>query len=330
MLTFERININSVDWEYLDSLQDRKIFQTLPWLKFVAKTQNAEPVIASIRDNNQILGYFTGLIIKKFGFKILGSPFQGWTTAYMGFNLLPGTSRHMVIEPLIHFVFKELKCVHFEIMDRNMTLEDCGGLGFEHRLFSGFEIDLTQKEDVLFANMEDSCRRCIRKAIKCGLTIEEATDINFADDYYSQLKDVFAKQSLVPTYEIERVRELIKHIYPTGMLLLLRARNPDGVCIATGMFPAMNHTMYFWGGASWRECQTLRPNESIQWYAIKYWKNRGVRFYDMMGKAEYKRKYGGYSICIPWFRKSKYSLVSKSRNTANKLMKIRQRILGRL
>ena len=80
--------------------------------------------------------------------------------------------------------------------------------------------------------------------------VEEAQDLAFADDYYAQLKDVFAKQSLVPTYEVERVRELIKNLLPTGMLLLLRARDQEGNCIATGIFPAMNKTMYFRGGAS--------------------------------------------------------------------------------
>src|SRR5436189_3057502 len=99
--------------------------------------------------------------------------------------------------------------------------------------------------------MTSACRRCIRKAKKVGVTIEEADDPEFADDYYAQLRDVFAKQSLVPTYGVDRVQALIAHLHPTGRLLLLRARGPDGASIATGIFPAMNGSMYFWGGASW-------------------------------------------------------------------------------
>jgi len=126
------------------------------------------------------------------------------------------------------------------------------------------------------------------------------------------------------------VRELIRAIHPTGMLLLLRARDDNGRCIATGIFPAMNQTMYFWGGASWRQDQPLRPNELIQWYAIKYWKERGINRYDMGGGGEYKRKYGGSEIAIPWFRKSKYHSISTLRNVAQKIIKTRQIILGRM
>lgn len=331
MLSFERIDINSIDWEALGKLPDRTIFQTLPWLKFVAKTQNAEPVVAALRENNQTVGYFTGLIIKKFGFKILGSPFPGWTTAYMGFNLLSGVSRNIAVKTLVDFAFHDLKCIHLEFMDRNFSLEDCNGLGFEHRLLSGLEVDLAGSEDAIFANITSSCRRDIRRAARNGVIVEETMDKDFAKDYYAQLKDVFERQFLVPTYGIERVQELIEHIYPTGRLLLLRACNSEGLCIATGIFPAMNQTMYFWGGASLHTYQNLLPNEAIQWYAMKYWKQRGIRFYDMMGgRSYYKKKYGGYGIAIPWFRKSKYTFLSQMRDISKILVDIRQQMLGKI
>jgi len=51
---------------------------------------------------------------------------------------------------------------------------------------------------------------------KSGVTIEEAHDLAFADEYYEQLKEVFAKQGLVPTYTVERVRSLVKHVGPSA------------------------------------------------------------------------------------------------------------------
>ena len=322
--------VESPPWEELDRLPDRTVFQTKAWIDFVALTQNASPVIARFHERDSTLGYFTGLIIRKWGLKILGSPFPGWTTSYMGFNLRPGVSRGAVLETLSHFAFKKLNCVHFELMDRHLTLEDSLAIGDDHRIFSGFEIDLSQSEDELFARFTSACRRCIRKAEKAGVTIQEAHDDLFADDYYAQLQDVFAKQSLVPTYPIERVRELIRQVHPTGRLLLLRARDQEERCIATGIFPAMNKTMYFWGGASWRQFQMSRPNELIQWYAMKYWKKQGTHRYDMGGGGDYKRKYGGYEIAVPWIRKSRYPFMSQMRNMAQYLYTYRQRLLGRL
>ena len=330
MLAFERIKLDSVDWEReLQKYPNRTIFQTSAWLSFVAKTQNAEPVVAALRNRQETLGYFTGLIIQKFGFRILGSPFPGWTTSYMGLCLSPATSRRRAIEALTRFAFEDLRCIHLEIMDRHLNVDELSGLGFAYRLVRGFEVDLSPSEDQIFAKMSKSCRWTIRKAERNGVVIEEAHDLTFGDEYYAQLIDVFAKQSLAPTYTVERVRELIREVHPSGMLLLLRARDPHGRCIATGLFPATNQTMHFWGGASWRQHQRLLPNEAIQWYAIKYWKSRGIRSYDMNGSGDYKRKYGGVEIAVPWFRKSKYHSISSLRNFAQKVVKTRQRILGR-
>ena len=189
-------------------------------------------------------------------------------------------------------------------------------------------MDLTQSEEQLFANLDSDRRRCIRKATRDGIRIEEATDDGFATDYYDQMVDIFARQALVPTYTVERVRALIKHLMPTGQLLLLRALDPAGQCLATGIFPAMNDTMYFWGGASWRKYGTRRT-EAIHWHAMMYWKSRGIARYDLMGGGEYKAKYGGQEIVVPWLRRSRYPFLGHLRNAMQWQAAIRQKIAGR-
>ena len=61
----------------INNYPERTIFQTPAWLSFIAKTQNAQPVFAAFREGQQGLGYFTGLMVCKFGIRILGSPFPG-------------------------------------------------------------------------------------------------------------------------------------------------------------------------------------------------------------------------------------------------------------
>jgi lipid II:glycine glycyltransferase (peptidoglycan interpeptide bridge formation enzyme) len=176
--------------------------------------------------------------------------------------------------------------------------------------------------------MAPACRRCIRKADREGVRIEIAADMSFVDEYYEQLKHVFARQQLVPTYTKERVELLLHYLLPTGQLLLLRARDREGRCIATGIFPAHYDTMYFWGGASWRHDQHLRPNQAIQWFAIRYWKARNMMKYDMSGSGEYKRKYGGTAIAIPWGRKSRYRMLENFRAAAKSYATVKQHALG--
>jgi Acetyltransferase (GNAT) domain len=328
-MIFKRLNINKIDWNYLDSFDDRTVFQTRYWLNFLEATQNAEPIIAALHNKKGIVGFFTGCIVRKFGVPILGSPFPGWTTSYMGFNLKRSVCRKEALRGLSDFAFRDLNCLHLELMDRHLNEDDAISQGFIVHKFEDYEIDLRKTEDELFSNMKKSCRWSIRKSVKNGVIIEEADDSDFVDDYYSQLKDVFAKQKLVPTYKEDRVRNLIKFLYPTGMLLLLRAMDSNGKCIATGIFPGFNDKAYFWGGASWRSYQSTLPNEPLQWYAMRFWKARGIRRYEMGGGlTSYKAKFGGEKISVPWIRKSRYPIIEGQRLFFKKLHRSLQMIAG--
>jgi hypothetical protein len=328
-LSFVSIQSSLSEWsKILDTLPERTIFQTAEWLSFVAKTQGGKVVLASLQGEKGLQGYFAGIINTKMGIRILGSPLPGWATSYMGINLLGNVPRGAAVKALIRFAFDELHCMHVEMMDRKLVEEEARTLGLPYQLFCGFEIDLSQTEDRLLANMSSACRRCVRMAKTNGVTIEEAKDAQFADDYYKQLREVFKRQHLVPTYDVERVRELIACVHGSGHLLLLRARDPQGRCIATGIYPAMNGTMYFWGGASWKASQGYRPNEALHWYAMRYWKSRGMKTYDMGGGGEYKRKYGGYEVSVPWIRASRYRGIGVVRHFAKRLFYWRQSALG--
>lgn len=329
---FERVDTPTDDWkvDIISGCQPQTIHQTPAWLNFVSATQNGDPVVAALKAGGETVGYFTGVIVRKFGLRILGSPFPGWSTDYMGLTLSPEVARHQALQALTEFAFRQLGCVHLELMDRNLTVADLSSLDVQYSIYRSFEVDLTQEEGALFANMTSACRRCIRKAENSGVIVEEARDPEFADEYFAQLRDVFAKQSLVPTYGLERVRQLVAHLYPTGNLMLLRARDRSGRCIATGIFPHLNGVMYFWGGASWRAHQSLRPNEAVQWRAMRIGKALGLRAYDMGGDGDYKRKYGGYEIQVPWLRKSKFAWVGYMRDMAQGLHTVRQQSLGQL
>ena len=258
----------------------------------------------------------------------MGSSFPGWTTPYIGFNLLPGVSRAAALAAIEKVAWDRLKCLHMEISDPHFTIEDGRELGFTCEYYTSYRTDLAQSEEKLFNSMDSACRRCIRKAEKSGVKIEEARDLAFADEYYDQLKDVFAKQGLVPTYDLERVRALVKNLASTARVLLLRARDPEGKCIATGIFPGYNKIAEFWGNASYRSSQNLRPNEAIQWYALRYWKQHGVEVYDWGGEGTYKEKYGCKLHRVPWFTKSRYQIVSTLRNEAKNMYARKQRFLG--
>ena len=322
------IDFESADFKRLDQFSDRTVFQTREWIRFVAETQNATPILAELSDGGKILGYFTGLTFSRFGVRVLGSSFPGWTTPYMGFNLLPGVSRAAPLAAVENMAWNTLRCLHMEVSDPYLTDEDGQELGFTGHYFVSYRTDLRKSEEELFDGMDSACRRCIRKAEKSGVVVEEAHDTSFADEYYEQLTDVFAKQGLVPSYNVRRVRALVKHLRPTGRILLLRARDHEGKCIATGIFPGFNKIAEFWGNASFRSSQIVRPNEAIQWYVMRYWKHRGIEVYDWGGEGVYKEKYGCKPYRVPWFTKSRYQIVSRLRDEAKEMFARKQKWLG--
>jgi len=323
ILDFER-----ADWTVLDQFPDRTVFQTREWLRFVAESQKAMPVLVRLEEDGQCAGYFSGLVASRFGVKVLGSSFPGWTTPYMGFNMVPGASRSGALAAVERLAWDTLKCLHLEVSDPAFTPADGKSLGFSCGYYTSYRTDLRKTEKELFDAMDSACRRCVRKAEKTGVTLEEAHGLAFADEYYAQLKDVFAKQKLVPTYGVDRVRSLIKHLEPAGRVLLLRARDPEGNCIATGIFPGFNRIAEFWGNASFRSGQIWRPNEYMQWYVMRYWKQRGAEVYDWGGEGEYKEKYGCVPHRVPWFTKSRHQIVGSLRNGAKRFFAQRQRVMG--
>lgn len=322
------IDPESVDWAKLDRFEDRTVFQTHGWLQFVRETQKARIILCELMDGRDVVGYFSGLVFSRFGVRMLGSSFPGWTTPYMGFNLVPGASRKDALAAVEAVAWGALKCLHMEVSDPFFRVADGKNLGFKCEAFVSYRTDLTQPEEEIFNGMDSACRRCIRKAERSGVIIEEAHDMAFADEYYEQLKDVFAKQGLVPTYGLERVRALVRNLEPTGHLLLLRARDVEGRCIATGIFPGFNKIAEFWGNASWRSSQSLRPNEAIHWYAMRHWKARGAEIYDWGGEGKYKEKYGCVPHRVPWFTKSRFAVISGLRGQARKIFERKQRFQG--
>jgi CelD/BcsL family acetyltransferase involved in cellulose biosynthesis len=304
VLRLERVSPDEVD-SAVATKPARNVFQTPEWLDFVARTQGAEPVFARVERDGVQVGTFTGLVVRRFGVRILGSPFQGWMTGPMGFTLDPGVDRGEAVKALTRFAFRSLGCLHVELLDRCSGFDDLDGVRARLVEFKTFELDLRQSEEDLFGGLKSSCRRAVRKAEKEGVRVEEAHGVEFADEYYEQLLDVFARQGKQPPYDVERVREMIRSVEPSGNLVMLRAIAPDGTRIASALFPVGEDFAYFWGGAARTSHLSLRPNDALFWRAIRLFRERGVARFDLGGGGDYKRKFGATEKRIPYVRKSR-------------------------
>lgn len=328
-----------IPWEELNKEEylgfpDKKLFTTFPWLSFLRDDSNAAPFFVRIEADGEFIGYFTGATVKKFGIRICGSPFGGWSTCYMGLDLLKREDGCGIIRQLVPFLYKELKCRYIEIIDRNVSFEEAGNAGFKAERMCSLETNLALDDAGMFKNMKTDCRNFIRQFERRGARIEIAEpDDRFAEQYYDQLKDVFAKQKLVPTYSVEKVKRLLRSLRGSGSVLCLRVISPDDRCIATSIFTGYGSTAYFWGGASYRSDQHYRPNEYMIWTAMRYWRERGCTALDMCGVRDYKRKFGPTDFSYAQMVFSKNKLLIPMRNAALKtyhgIMKAKGALLRR-
>lgn len=302
-----------------------RIHYTWAWMKFILSCHGGEPLMLSVLRDGEEIGIFVGVVFRCFGIRVLGAPMEGWTTPYLGLLLASNYQKWAAeaLDAIREYAFSELQCDHFEHGSFSVSAEYYAQRGWRVRTSQGYQVDLTQGEDAVFASFDPACRRNVRKARKEGVVIEQAEDESFADDYFRQLVEVFAKQGKKPTYNLCRIRNLIHHVGPTGKLLLLRAVHPRHGCIATGIFPCDDRWMYFFGGASYRKGQIYRPNELLQWTAMTLAIKRGVQYYDMGGGGEYKKKYGGRPIYYCNGRLSRNRVISWFREMARKLLMIR-------
>jgi CelD/BcsL family acetyltransferase involved in cellulose biosynthesis len=329
-LTLERIPYEPVAWEAtITGHPDLEVYHGSDWLDFLAVSQGAEPVIAVVRSAGHPVGHFVGAIVRRFGVRILGSPLRGWGTQCMGFLLDEGIDRRRASDALALFAFRELGCLHVELADRQLTGERMAASGYATETGRTFVVDLRPSEEEILGAMRPRVRTYVRSALRNGLVADPCTGVDFADEYYRQLVEVFARQGLVPTYGVERVRQLIRSLEPSGHVLLLRVRAPSGESVATAVVIGRDRTAILWGAASHRTQADLHPNELLHWEAMRHWRARGTLRYDMGGGGDYKAKYGGTETPTYIHHRSRYAFVGYGRSTVRGLYRARQIVRGR-
>jgi CelD/BcsL family acetyltransferase involved in cellulose biosynthesis len=327
-VTLERTRYDPAEWSAIvASCEDAEVYHTAAWLEFLAVTQHAEPVVAIVRADGRPVGHFVGAIVRRYGVRILGSPLRGWTTQCMGFLLEEGSCRRAAAEALIPFAFRDLGCLHVELADRKLTADQMRGSAYQMEAGRTFVVDLKPPEEALLSRFHRTARKEIRRAIHDGLWTEVATDAAFVDEFYGYLSAVFARQGLAPTYGIDRVRGLIQVLQPSGQLLLLRVRSPDGASLGAFLSVGRSQTAIAWGAAFDRN-NRYHAIELLFWETMRRWRERGASSFDMGGSGDYKSKYGGVETPTVHFYRSRWAILRFGRTAIRHSARVRQVIAG--
>lgn len=285
----------------------------------------AHPVVIAIEDDyNHTIGWFIGGLVRKFGIKILASPFEGWATSFQGLSMKQKTSpeqKVQIYKHLFEYCFKKGLGHFIQVTDWDLTHHTSGLDKFHLSEITSYYLDLSPSENELYRSFKQkSAQYAIHKAERLGVIVQQPTDLDaFAVEYYEELKDVFAKQNLTPTYDLERVKSLLNQLSTSKKVLALEALHPDTKkCMATIIFVYHNGMAFYWGAASWREFQKYCPNELLFFEACKLLKEKGVTLLEMEGIRKYKEKYNPIEYSKPKLLAAKWPFLITAKELAKK------------
>jgi hypothetical protein len=293
----------------------RLLFHQSAWLDFLEETQKGRILRFRILQKGATEGYFTGLLVRKGFFKILGSPLIGWKTDHMGpvvnprfdmagfINALDDTCRAMGV----HLV---------QVANPQLDPAIMRHMGYDRDGWMVMVVPLSHNEESMWKAISGKCRNRIRKGLEHRLTVEDWNGPGFEKEYYSQLVEVFAKQRARPYYSLEMVRSLLKHLGPDHLKPLC-ARFENNI-VATGIFVYDDRHVYSFGSSSRTEFQKLYPNELLFWTVMTHFGKQGKK--DFCIGANYrtpetggvfKEKFKGHQE--PVYRYTKcYSMLARA------------------
>ncbi len=321
--------------EFAQALNEKEnlhtLFITPEWISFLEADGRGRAVYLKLEQDG-VTGWFAGLLFRKLGVKIFASPFEQWFTCNMGFAAPESFDRAEGLAAAAEFMKKTRHCGYMEAIDARLGFEDIKKINCSHIVRRTYLLDIDRPDEEIMGGFKSECRTLIRQFEKRGARLEAVPPSeSFANEYYDQLIDVFAKQNLKPHNSRRQVIRLMEAFRdkPENLLCVRVTEPENGKCIATSIFPGFGDTAYFWGAASWREFQHYRPNEYMIWTAIKYWRERGCKTFDMVGLRDYKKKFGPVEYAYPRVIITSSPLLIKGRNLAKKLIAGYRKLRGK-
>jgi CelD/BcsL family acetyltransferase involved in cellulose biosynthesis len=226
--------------------------------------------------------------------RIFGSPFPGWTTDYLGPVLQQGVDMETLLTAIVS-AFKRDHIYHAELCHNAPAWASASHAQFENNSRVTFVATIIADPEEMLSGFSKTVRKTIKQSLRPEIQIVSSKDPSFIDVYYDQLREVFEKSGIEPTYSKDRVRALWTHLMPTGRMLNTMVLM-DNQCIATRIDFFGDDSMHSFGSASYRDYLKYHPNEIARYHAMCEAAKRGLKHFDMSGGGEYKIKFNAERV----------------------------------
>lgn len=142
--------------------------------------------------------------------------------------------------------------------------------------YGTYAIDLTQSEDILWQNVHSKHRNVIRNAQNKGVQI--LSGLEYATNAYGLIQETF-KRSSMPFMSFLSFERMLSALGDNVKVFVARLNDAVQGC---AVIPFSQHAAYYSYGGTISQPLSGATN-LLQWEAIKYFRSRGVNYYDFCG-----------------------------------------------
>jgi Acetyltransferase (GNAT) domain len=173
--------------------------------------------------------------------------------------------------------------------------------------FYGHSLNLDKNEGLLFARLDGSVRRAIRKAEKSGLTVTVSQELDAMKTFYSLQCKTRRKHGLAPQ-PFSFFRNIYRHVLSKQLGMVVIASYENSPVAASVYFQLGGRAIYKFG-ASDDAFQQWRGVNLVMWEAIKWLARNGVKTLDLgrtsignEGLRRFKLNWGAQEEKIEYFK----------------------------
>jgi hypothetical protein len=309
-----------VQWDSLLSrISYRTIFHNWKWLKLTEKHTHTKlyPLIGF--NGTTPVGLFPIFYQKKGFFKLVFSPPSGAGVLYLGPLIIDYESMKQgkrestlfeFLKAVDNFISSKLHANYVRIRS-SPGLSDSRPFsweGYEIKPFYTLMVDLTKDPDALWGNLDKEARRQISKASKEGVSVEEGVleDLDFLQSSLDRrLNEQGSSSNITKPY----LHDLFESFFPQNLKIFIAKYK--GEKIGGLIILSYGNRAYFWVGGSKTNLKGIYPNDLVHWETMKWAKQSGLRYYEVMDSGDSMRLSNYKSQFNPdlsaWFSATKYS-----------------------
>ncbi len=312
-----------VRWDSLISeFPQRSVFHRQAWSDCLVEMQQAKWKYWAVTDHGRTVGYFSGGIIQRGPFRILGSPLRTWRTNHIGPLLENGVDKEAFVGALDDLAREErLSMVEIEYPDMPHAAYEAAAFVC-HQTWTN-QLTISRDLAAMLRRTGKGRRYGIRRAQMSGLEVVECDDA--ASRVHDQLSRTLRSKGAACPFPAAFPESIVRHLKPLGLIFTLGVRNPQGEIVAAGLFPYDNGTVYLWECSSELKGRQYHPNDLLHWGLISRAAAQGIGVYDMSGYGRFNNAFGTQLVSVHRWNKCYSASARCARSAYESLLKVNRR-----